>query len=310
MARSGSYNYNISRNDLITLAFRETNIYSKNEDIRSDDMNFAIARLNIMIKFWQAQGLALWNRKQATLFPAYQDRQYSISNTGDHCANSYVSSTLSADEALGQTVLSVTSTTGMTAADNVGIELDDSSRQWTTIVSVDSSTQITVTATLTAAAASGNTIIAYTNKIADRPLRILNARSVDLKNSNTAVKMNTIGHDEYFNLPTKDLDGNPNSYFYDKQLDAGILYLFPRPNKVSQLIEFTYHESFEDMDSSTDDFDFPAEWFEVLLTNLKLKLAGSYGMEAIIPRLQQEAAESLALAQFFDADEESIKFNL
>src|SRR5690349_18697247 len=49
-----------------------------------------------------------------------------------------------------------TSSAGMTIADNIGIKLDDSTRQWTTIVSIDSATQITVTDALTSSAGQGN----------------------------------------------------------------------------------------------------------------------------------------------------------
>jgi len=165
LSRSNSYNYALNRDTVIKRAMQLVNIININQTARGADQEYAIDIFQSLIKLWQAEGIQLWNRKQATLFPAYQDEQYSISNTGDNCANSYVYTTLSAAEASGQTVLSVTSSTGMTAADRVGIELSDNTRQWTTIVSVDSSTQITVNTALTSAASSGATVIAYTNKI-------------------------------------------------------------------------------------------------------------------------------------------------
>jgi len=233
MARSGSYNFTVDRDTLIKRAMQNINIINANQTARGADQEFAVHTLQMLIKFLQARGIQLWNRRQATLFTAYQDYQYSISNTGDHCANTYVNTTLSAAEASGQTVLSVTSSTGMTAGDYVGIELDDNTRQWTTIVSVDSSTQITVTTALTGAAASGNTIITYTSKISDRPLRIIDARTIDLDNDKNSVSMQNIGFDEYFNIPVKVTDGRPLNFYYDKLLDAGVLYLFPRPNNVN-----------------------------------------------------------------------------
>lgn len=304
MSRSGSYNFTVDRDTLIKRAMQNINIINVNQTARGADQEFAVHTLQALIKFLQARGVQLWNRRQATLFTAYQDQTYSISNTGDHCTNSYVNTTLSADEASGQTILSVTSSSGMTAADAVGIELDDKSRQWTTIVSVDSATQITVTAALTSSAASGATVVAYTNKIADRPLRILDARTVDLKNSSTSVSMENIGYDQYFNIPVKTTDGKPFNFYYDKLLDAGVLYLFPRPNDVATLVEFTYHEAMEDVDSSTDNFDIPSEWILPLQDQLEYRLAFYCGKYGEIPELKEKAKESWKIVEEFDNDEE------
>ncbi len=282
------------------------NIVNLNQASRGDDHAFAVDIFQSMIKLWQAEGIQIWNRRQATLFPAYQDEQYTISNTGDHCANAYVNTTLSAAEAYGQTVLSITSTAGMTAADNIGIELDNHSRQWTTIVSVDSSTQVTVTTALTGSAASGNTVITYTNKISDRPLRILDMRTVDISNSNSTVSMEQIGYAEYFNIPIKTTDGRSINYYYDKLLDAGILYLFPRPDNVDVLLNFTYHEAIEDVDSGTNSMDFPTEWTLPLIYGLAAELMVAYGKFQELPIIQQKAEQYKQIAREFDSDEDPL----
>ncbi len=280
------------------------NLININQSARGADQEYAIDIFQSMIKLWQAEGIQLWNRKQATLFPAYQDEQYSISHTGDHCANSYVSTTIASAEASGQTILTITSTSGMTAADAIGIELDDNTRQWTTIVSVDSASQVTVTAALTSAAAAGNTIITYTNKIADRPLRILDMRTVDLKNQNTAIGMEMIGYDQYFNIPVKSTDGRPLNFYYDKLLDAGVAYVYPRPDDVSVLLEFTYHEAIEDVDSATNSMDFPTEWTLPLIYGLAVELCVAFGKFEQLPIIKGMADEYKKIVREFDNDEE------
>ena len=303
MARSGSYNFAMDRDTIIKRAMQLANIINLNQASRGDDHAFAVDIFQSMIKLWQAEGIQLWNRRNATLFTAYQDEQYSISSTGDHCTNSYVDTTLSATEASGQTVLSVTSSTGMSASDNVGIELDDGTRQWTTIASVDSSTQITVDTALTGAAASVNTVVAYTNKISDRPLRILDARLVRLDEDKISTQMEIIGYDEYFNIPLKTTDGNPVNFYYDKQLDAGVLYLYNRPDDVNFLIEFTYHEALEDVDSATDNVDFPTEWTLPLIYGLAAELMVAYGKFQELPVIQAKANEYKTIVRDFDSDE-------
>lgn len=67
------------------------------------------------------------------------------------------STTLSAPEASGQTVLSVTSETGFAAGEHVGIILDDGTEHQTTVASTAAGT-ITVDDALPSAAASGNAV--------------------------------------------------------------------------------------------------------------------------------------------------------
>lgn len=282
------------------------NIVNLNQASRGDDHAFAVDIFQSMIKLWQAEGIQLWNRRQATLFTAYQDEQYAISNTGSHCANTFVDTTISAAEASGQSILSLTSTTGMTAADNIGIELDSGTRQWTTIVSVDSSTQVTITAALTGAAAAGNTVITYTNKIADRPLRILDMRRVQLNDQKIATHVEQIGYAEYFNIPLKTTDGAPCNFYYDKLLGEGQLYVFPRPDDVNILIEFTYHEAIEDVDSGTNSMDFPTEWTLPLIYGLAAELMVAYGKFQELPIIQGKADQYKAIVRDFDSDEDPL----
>lgn len=304
MARSGSYNFALDRDTIVKRAMQLVNLININQTARGADHAYAVDIFQSMIKLWQAEGIQLWNRKQATLFTAYQDRQYSVSNTGDHCANTYVNSTLSAAEASGQTVLSINSTTGMTAADFIGIQLDNNTRQWTTIVSVDSLSQITTSAAISGNAASGNTVVTYTKKINDRPLRILDMRTVDLDNNKNSTTMELIGYDQYFNISAKNTDGNPNNFYYDKLLDAGVVYIFPRADNVNVLLEFTYHESIEDVDSPTDSMDFPTEWTLPLIYGLGCELCVAFGKFEELAKIEGRAERYKQTVREFDNDED------
>lgn len=308
MATSGSFNFGMDRDTIIKRAQHIANIVNLNQASRGDDHAFAVDIFQSMIKLWQAEGIQIWNRRQATLFTAYQDEQYTISSaaSADHCANSFINTTISTAEASGQTVLALTSTVGMTAADNIGIELDGGTRQWTTIVSVDSTTQVTVTAALTGAAAAGNTVVTYTSIIRDRPLRILDMRRVQLDDNEITSSMEQIGYSEYFNIPLKSTDGAPNNYYYDKQLGSGQLYVWPRPNDVNILLEFTYHEAIEDVDTGTDSMDFPTEWTLPLIYGLAAELMVAYGKFQELPIIQAKADQYKQIAREFDGDEDPL----
>jgi len=304
MATSNSRDFTLTRNNIVKRAFNFINIYDLNNTIDSQDQDFALDLLNMLLKSWNAETRQSWNRQNATVFTAYQDHQYDLSLTGDNWTKSYVNTTISADEASGQTVISLTSTTGMTAADRIGIELDGGTRQWTTIVSVDSSTQVTITTALTGAAAAANTVIAYTSK-ADRPLEILTATWQDITTS-VETKLTQILYEEYQYLPDKTTDGSPSCFMYHPQLSTGKLYLWPRPADVNLIINITFQESIEDFDSQSDNADIPQEWEYALMVNLAAALAFPYGRYPEMDKIKQEAMMLKSLALNYDNDNTSI----
>lgn len=305
MATSGSYNFNLTRNRIVQRAFNLINIYGPNDTIDAPDQDLALDTLNMLIKSWQAQIRHSWNRKQATLFTAYQDYDYSLSSSGWHATKSYVSTTISAIEAAAQTVLAITSVSGITANDYIGIELDGGTRQWTTVASVGAST-VTVNDALTGAAASGNSVVAYTTKI-DRPLELLTANWMRLSSLNET-PLEQMLYEEYQTISKKTTDGNPNIFMYDPQLSSGVLYLWPRPNDVDYVINFTFYEAIEDFDSQNDDPDFPQEWILALVYNLAFQLCFPYGRFPEMDKLKMEAGEQKMLALNYDAPNTSVLF--
>jgi len=302
--------FNLNKSDIITRAMQMINAIDFNATPTAEESAYASDMLNLMIKKWEANGLNLWKRRIGYLFPAYNTASYSLGSSGSNATLSYVDTTISAAEASGQTTLSVTSSSGMSANDYVGIELDDGTRQWTTISSVPSSTSIIVNSALTDDAAAGNTVIAYTTKIT-RPLRILRGTILDLENNDAEVNVQLIGHDEYFNLPIKSTLGRPNNFYYDKLLSGttpytGTLYLYPVPDNVNRILTFTFQESLADMTNSTDYAEIPQEWVYALIVNLACELAYSYGKFEELQMLQPKADAELAIVQLFDSDDANL----
>lgn len=293
MATSGSIDFKLNRDELIKDALILLGAVGADQSVSSEDNNLGSRALNRLIKAWQGQGIHLWTETEATVFLEKSQQSYALNaSTGDNASQTVVETTLSAAEASGQTILSITSTTGMTASDNIGIELDDGTIQTTTIVSVDSATQVTVTAALTGNAASGNFVFTYTTKLA-RPLDIISVRVKDKNGYETRVRR--IGREDYFNQSDKASTGKIVQYYYDPQLSTGRLYVWPVSETVSDRLKITYRRSLEDMDSGTNDFDFPQEWLDALTYNLAVRLAPAFG--------KQQKLQSLApLAERFKQD--------
>lgn len=309
MALSGSRDFTLNRNQIVQEALENAGILGEGETPDSTLLNKTNRKLNTMIKAWVAKRVGLWVRREAVLFLADSTANYSLSSASGsaHCTDSYKSTTIAANEAAEQTILSLTSTTGMTASDNIGIELDGGTRQWTTILSVDSSTQVTVAAALTAAASSGNTVVTYTSRI-NRPLRIVHARRYHLVDDYD-VELELLSHEDYFSISKKSTESDPTSLHYDKQLSAGVAYVYPEPDGVKNVIKFTYQDMLQDFDSATDNADFPDEWLEAIIDGLSYRSALSRGQLDTIAALKAQADESFSVASNFDMDDSSIMFS-
>lgn len=305
MATSGSTNFNMTRDEIIKDALYKLRVLGADENVSSEDLNLAARQLNRMIKSWQNRGIRLWTYTEGVLFLDTSSQSYDLNtSSGDHAANAsdVVETTLSAAEASGQTVLSVTSSTGMAASDNVGIELDDGTRQWTTIVSVDSSTQITVTASLTGAAASGNSVYTYTTRM-DRPLRVFNVRRKD--NSNIEKPIPLVSRQEYFDIVDKATNSDVSIAYYDPQLGTGKFYIWPTSAEIDDRITFSYQRLLEDFDATGDNPDLPSEWLDAIVWNLAVRIAPDFG-RSDVREIQGLAAQLLFDAMTFDAENEGI----
>lgn len=307
MAVSGSKNYSITRAGIIEGAYRKTGLFDAGEPLSGDDTAAAVQALNLMVKEWVARGIDIWLRDEVTLFLQPGTREYAMGTA--NATTTFVETTLSAAEALGQTVISVTSSTGMTAADFVGIKQDDDSIHWTTIVSVDSSTQITITLATTAAAASGKAVYAYTTK-AGRPQKLLHAYRRDVNGYDTEVEI--IGETDYRQQSNKGSEGPPVECWYQPTLDTGQLYVWPVDGGANwDKLVLSAQFLPDDFDSASDNPEFPIEWGNTLVWNLAAELAPELG----IPRndaldLRRTAEHKLNDALDYDTENASVEFGM
>jgi len=108
-----------------------------------------------------------------------------------------------------------------------------------------------------------------------RPLQIID---MQFRQSSGDIPMNNYSRQEYFDLSKKDTSGIPTNFYYDPQLTTGLLRVWPvLASGNSGTFEFTYARTLEDFDASTDDPDFPQEWFMALSYGLARVLGSHYG---------------------------------
>lgn len=308
MATSNSTNFNQTRNEIISDALQLLGVIGANDTAAANDITFCSNLLNKMVKSWEAQGVHLWTASEAIIALRDGVNKYTLVNSasGDKAGDSAIDTTLTADASSGATTLTLDDTTGMTAADNIGIALDDNTRHWTTIVSVDSSTQVTITSGLASAASSGNTVITYTTKL-DRPLNIV---AVRYKNSSGVEReLRKMGRVEFMRMPNKSNTGTVNSYYYSPQRDNGLLYVYLTPSDANDYLTVSYLRSIQDFDASSDNPDFPQEWLDPITHNLAVRAAPAYGisLSKTNPDLVVTAKTLLEEMNAWDTEEGSLR---
>jgi len=306
MATSGSKNYSITRATIIESALRKIGEYDQGESPSGDETSAADIALNLMVKEWVAKGIGIWIRDEVTLFLQPDQQSYALGTA--NMTASYVESTLSAAEASGQTVLSITSTTGMTTADIFGIKLDDDTIQWTT-VTVDSAIQGTVADALTGDAASGNKVYAYTTT-AGRPQKILYAYRRDTNAFDTEVRL--IGEKDYMSQSNKASNGPPVEAWYHPTLTTGTLYVWPVDggstwDKLVMSVQYMP----DDFDAASNNPEFPIEWGSTLVWGLAAELAAEYGLPLKeINYLEAKATYRLETMLDYDVENADVQFVL
>jgi hypothetical protein len=298
MATSGSVDYTVTRSDIIQAACETVGVVSIGDAIPAEYSANIIRSLNMLVKQYQSQddyaaGLKIWHRRRATLFLQKDTNQYLIGPTGTHATESYVRSTLTAAVSISGTALTVTSITGISSGDFIGVVMDNNKIHWDTVNGAPSGTTVTLTTGMEAAASSGNYFFTYTTKTR-RPLNILTASLRNTSDEDTALGFMDLL--EYESIPDKTADGTPTALLYEPVLGNGRLFIDYEPTDVSQVLRYTYLSDAEDFDNATDNPDYPANWFRALKYNLAVEISPDYGMR-VSDDLRALAVESLAIAK-------------
>ena len=272
MATSGSINLSASRDDIITEALEILGVLAEGTSPSAAQLTSCARTLNYMIKAWQADGINLFAVQQVYLFLIKNQSAYSlISTTTDHYTASFVETTTSAAALSGASSIVVTSATGISASDKIGV-YQDSTMHWTTVNGAPSGSTVTLTAALTADVASGAVVYAYTSK-AKRPMRVL--ESVVHDENDTPIHVGS--REEYFNQSSKGTDGRVNTIYFDPQVAAPKLYVWPQTDDERHYLKLYIQRTLEDVDAAADEVDFPQEWYLPLAANLAVLLGPKYG---------------------------------
>ncbi|MDE2097571.1 MAG: hypothetical protein KGL39_10020 [Patescibacteria group bacterium] len=126
--------------------------------------------------------------------------------------------------------------------------------------------------------------------VTDRPLRLQDSCYIrDSNGHDTSVMI--VSRQEYNILGAKSSPATPTQIFYDPQLTNGVLTVFPAPVDSTHTLHLIVQKPLADFNLSTDNPDFPQEWYQALKWGLAAELGLEYGVpERKIARIEQKAA--------------------
>jgi len=278
MATSGSTDFSMNRNDLISAALRKLRRLDPHQTAKPLDITTGAQILNVMLKSWQMDDVMMWVIQEAVLHLEEDGQTYDLGPSGDHfCSLAEAGKTqLSADSAASDTTLEVDSITGIADGDYIGIELDSGALEWTTVNGAPAGSTVTITTGVTSAASEDNYVFHYTNKMS-RPLEIIEARIRDVDDNDEPLEIDT-SLKEFMRITDKTSTGDAQELHLIPTITNSKLFVWPVCDNVTKRIVMTVKRVIEDFDASGDDADFPPEAYNAVIWNLAVELAAEYGV--------------------------------
>ncbi len=276
MAISNSIDFIVDNTDIVTEALELLGVLGEGETPNSAQMTSSSRTLNMMVKNWQAEGLNLFAVRTQYLFPRKNQALYALGDTTtDHFTEQFNRTRTTAAAIAGANVIEVEDVAGITGSVNIGIA-SGTDVQWTTVSGSVSGSDVTLTDTLTLDIPVGSIVYTYAQK-ASRPMKVLEG-FIRLARSNTDIPLGNISRRRYNRLSVKATQGIVNQFYYDPQIAAGNLSLWPTTDDESNIITLFVQRTLSDLDSGTDNPEYPQEWYMPLAYNLALHLAPKYGI--------------------------------
>ena len=288
MATSGSWDFSLTAAQVIAAAYEDLGVIAPGATPSTALSTMALSRLNMIVKQHQGRsdsfpGIPVNTRQRITLLLAKGQQSYLIGPASSDARSSTAvgRTTISADEAAAQTVLSITSNTDitsypgttltMTASDIIGIELNDGTIHWSTISGTPSTTA-TIAAQLPSAASAGRYVWWFTSRAQRFPhLEAAYLRDKNFKDVPLDVYMDVNQYE--YGVASKFSSGSPTALLCEPLRINTRITLNVQPNDVEKTIVLVVLYPAEDYDATTNDIAFPQEALRFLSWELAFALA-------------------------------------
>jgi hypothetical protein len=303
MATSGSVDYTCTARNIVDSAFEDLGLLATGDTLTADDLALGLKKLNILVKQIQgdadfSQGIKTWSRKTGYVFLQKDQSKYTLGYGGDKAATSYVQTVITANAALGASTLTLSSVSGVSSGYSIGLVQNDGSVHWTTVNGAPAGNVVTLTAVTTVAADSGAVVFVYSAGI-HMPLEILTASIRDTSSNDTPLVFMDVY--SYERIGQKYDESTPSRVFYDPKKFTGDLYLDCYPSDTTQVVRIVFLAPIEDLDSSTDDVDYPQHFYRYLVSQLGIDLSIPYKV-SVSPEMKMIRDEAMAVAKNYNSE--------
>lgn len=301
MATSGSYDFTMTRDDCISEALAQLGVLGEGESPTAAQLTADSFTLNLMLKAWQNDEITKNLVKRFFVFLEKDVREYPldfVNTSGTNAAFDFYYDTTAADYTDGETSLTVTTGVGAADSDTILVVGDEGTFLDGAIDSGGGTTSLTVE-DLDGDAESGQGYFAYTSKI---------RRPIDLYWANICTLGSDVGKEDsvldynrqpiriaeqrdFINFPDPATSSQPNACWYEETWPGAVLHVWPTPNVSTQFLEIWGQFSIDDMDSASDNFLLPTNWYLAVAFGLAKWLIPKYGTS------EKRAKEIKALAE-------------
>jgi len=274
MATSGSFDFNLTRNDIITAAYQEIGVVAFGQTPTPDQFVDASLKLNAMVKAWKAEGIQLWTITDVSL-PIQATSVVNGSDGKDYEATQTHTSTLADEPITGANFKLFWNLLTTTAAG-----------AWTVATAFTSSQHYILNQ------------------------QVFGIDHAFVRQDNTDTPLEELSRFDYNNLASKTTKGKPTQFYFKRGLIPE-LFLYPFPTNTTDFIVNLATIQFpQDFDAASDNPDFVQEWLETLIENLALRLAPKFGITGQrYAQLKQKADESKFLAKGGDEELGDLRIN-
>ena len=314
MSTSGTYSFTVNRDQIIRDAMLNIGKLDEVEPPTPQETTDCAFKLNMLIKQWQgkgdfAPGLKVWTRRRGHLFLNGAGYQYSLGPNGIGWTQNYVYPVTTATAVTGATQIVLSSVSGISAGDNIGIQLDAGTLFWTKVSAVNTGTlTVTLTAALPSQSLTGSQVFDYTTT-ATQPILIETATLRDQQLNDTPLRILTV--QDYDMLPSKVAPqniGDPGAIYYEFQLTNSNLFTdVAAAQDVTKHIVLTYMEAVQDITNASDNFEYPQEYFLALSWGLAKQICPMFNA-VWTPLMEENYRAALATAQKKDPERQTIFF--
>lgn len=309
MATTGISNFTVTRDDVIKAAMRALGALGVGESPVAEDYVNCSQALNIMIKSWMKKGAALHVYSELSLPLTAGIQSYPIGPTAGYLTTAGVSITAAGTGgANGTYALGISDAGGGTGA--IGTYTISGGVLSSIAITAPGNSYVSPVLSFPSGGISGAsasaTVVGLT---AVRPLRVLDAFIRNPQGLDTSLI--PISRQEYDILGNKSSLGISNQYYFDAQLNNASVYLYNPIVQSGYVAHFVVQRPFYDMNSSTDNFDFPQEWFQALKWGLADELSSEYGASPTLIGLCSARARQYADECFeWSVEEASVMFTV